>query len=652
MKPKNQPLQASNKVFKKVPASLAVGKTPSLKEPHLIGNWILWLEQRPDEGGRTTVLFRPWNRNDLKPQELTPAPRNLRSNVHGYGGGLIATIAEENNLILAWSETPDGSVWTQTWEGLNKEVKEDLLWLTPKTPAIRISKQGTFSLADGLIDSVRQIWIGVMEKDGQDFLVSLSLKKAEQKPKIIYKPRDFIGYATLSPNGRKIAWVEWEQNSMPWDASQLWLGELTDSGNIIKQSLIAGHKDSRKVSIFQPYWLSNDELVASEDSNGWWNIIKANICPGENIIVIRDWQIDAETAMPQWVYGMRTISSIGPNLLVAFCKNARWSLNLLKSNGDIQRIDQPFDDISGISAQNDGKIFAIASNSLSNTGLLEIDIKKQSWRHYAGIKSILNKEAISIAEPFWFKGYNQQKTHAWYYPPKTKTEQLPPLLVKSHSGPTSMASTGLHLGIQFWTSRGWAVVDVNYGGSTGFGRKYRERLLGRWGEVDVQDCSLAAKALIKAGKVDSKRIAIEGGSAGGYTTLACLCFTDIFKVGACRYAVSDLTSMANNTHRFEARYLDSLIGDWHSHKERYKALSPLFNSEKISCPVIFFQGMKDKVVPAEHCSKMAAALSKNNIPTEIYMFKEEGHGFKDGKTQIKVLNETERFFRQHLNIQI
>jgi dipeptidyl aminopeptidase/acylaminoacyl peptidase len=213
-----------------------------------------------------------------------------------------------------------------------------------------------------------------------------------------------------------------------------------------------------------------------------------------------------------------------------------------------------------------------------------------------------------------------------------------------------MASCGLNLGIQFWTSRGWGVVDVNYGGSTGFGRTYRERLRGGWGEQDVKDCAEAARALVDCGKADSTRIAIEGGSAGGFTTLACLCFTDVFRVGACRYAVSDLSAMAEDTHRFEARYLDSLVGSWPEQRQLYENRSPLLHANRIQCPVIFFQGLQDKVVPPEQTERMAAALRSKGIPVEVHIFEQEGHGFRDSAAKIKVLEATEHFFRIHLKL--
>lgn len=277
--------------------------------------------------------------------------------------------------------------------------------------------------------------------------------------------------------------------------------------------------------------------------------------------------------MPQWIYGMSTTAWDGNAVLAAVCEQGRWHLDRLGTDGTVTMVEQPFDDLAGLRAR-DGRAVAIASHGGAGMGLLELDLASGEWSHTQASPAVFPAAQISHAEALWFEGAGGQRTHAWYYPPMTGQTSPAPLLVKGHSGPTAMARTGLNLGIQFWTSRGWGVVDVNYGGSTGFGRAYRDRLQGGWGAVDVEDCAAAAKALIARGKANPDQIAMEGGSAGGFTTLACLCFTDIFRAGACRYAVSDLKTMASDTHRFEARYLDGLVGPWPQAQQRYERRSP------------------------------------------------------------------------------
>jgi dipeptidyl aminopeptidase/acylaminoacyl peptidase len=282
---------------------------------------------------------------------------------------------------------------------------------------------------------------------------------------------------------------------------------------------------------------------------------------------------------------------------------------------------------------------------------LELEIASGLWQHTPAAPSPLDPAAISQPQELWFPGHGDHPTHAWYYPPCHGGNPEAPLLVKGHSGPTGMARTGLSLGIQFWTSRGWGVVDVNYGGSTGFGRAYRERLDGQWGVVDVADCAAAAQAVVAQGFASANRIAIEGGSAGGFTALAALCFTDVFRAGASRYGVADLDALAKETHRFEARYLDGLIGPWPAAQATYTARSPLEHAEQIRCPVIFFQGLDDKVVPPAQTEAMAKALRKQAIPVEVHLFPGEGHGFKNSETQIQVLESTEAFFAKHFGLQ-
>ena len=624
---------------------LAVGNLPGIKEAQLLKGpdshiWLLWLEQRPQEEGRTTALIRPFGKTNQLPQELTPNPINLRSGVHGYGGGVIATAIKEEILLMTWID--NGCIWRQNWQ--LPEIPR--ISLQPLEAPIRLSCPGDWDLANGLLDLRRQCWIGVREINGKDQLVSVKLNENDLEPDLLHQPADFAGYACLSVDGNQLAWVEWQQPDMPWESSQLFCSELSEQNVLSKPILLAGGEG---VSVFQPQWLPNGELLVTEDSSGWWNLMirhphEAN---WENL-----WPMEAETAMPQWVYGMSTTAWDGNYIIAATCANGSWSLKRLGLDGHVETIDQPFNEFTGLQAL-EGRAVAVASSDSICKGLLEMDFREKNQPqliHSPAVNLQPLSQNLSKAEPIWFAGYENKLTHAWYYPPKDTISRTAPLLVKSHSGPTGMAYRGLSLPIQYWTSRGWAVVDVNYGGSTGFGREYRERLKGGWGIVDVADCAGAARYLIEEGKVDPKKIAIEGGSAGGFTTLSCLCFTDIFSVGACRYAVSDLTDLVKNTHRFETHYLDSLIGEWPKQKNIYTKRSPLNHVEKINCPVIFFQGLQDKVVPPHQTEVIANALRKNGVPVEVRIFKKEGHGFRDRKTQIEVLEQTETFFRHHLEL--
>ena len=627
-------------------AQTAVGRLPGLKEPQLVQGpdnvlWLIWLEQLRAEKGRTTAIMRRFGEPTSPQIELTPIPINLRSRVHDYGGGVLTTASDDQHLHLVWINA--GCLWQQRFCWGTADPRQNL----PKadTPPQRLTCPGPWELADGLLNLQHHQWIGIREQQGKDELVSVDLQRTDQEPALLHQPADFAGYAALNPAGNRLAWVEWEQPSMPWDSSSLWCAELTKTGQLINPSQRAG---GHGVSVFQPQWLPDGRIVVAEDSSGWWNLMLGDLATDS---WERPWPMAAETAMPQWIYGMSTTAWDGERLLAATCSDGTWTLQRLGLDGTVLKLEQPFDDLAGLRACN-GRAVAIASNSSYGAGLLELDLRPltTTWSHTPAVPALLPDEAISVAQPLWFEGHQQQRTHAWYYPPIGAGDGPAPLLVKSHSGPTAMARRGLSLAIQYWTSRGWGVVDVNYGGSTGFGRAYRERLNQGWGVVDVADCATAAQALIASGHAHPDQVAIEGGSAGGFTTLAALCFTDVFRAGACRYAVCDLTAMATDTHRFEARYLDGLVGAWPEERSIYNERSPLQHTGRIRCPVLFFQGLQDKVVPAEQTERMAAALRHNGITVEVRLFDDEGHGFRNQATQIKVLEDTEAFFRLHLGL--
>ena len=634
-------------------AEKVYGASPILKEPRIIGNWVLWLEQRPNESGRTTALIRPWKNKDLPPQELTPYPIDLRTKFHGYGGAPLVATQTGSDLLLTWIDNSDQGLWKSSWSFDNKDELKLSFKLTPKIEPICLSKKHNYSLAGGVIDLKKNIWIGLLESHQGDYIVSFSLNKIDQTPKVIYSSKGFLGYLSLNAKDRKLAWIEWNKNLMPWDSNELKLAifnEQEDLENIIvfnSQYL----KLKKEISFFNPVWSQKGDLYVAEDSSGWWNITKIiSDTNNESITISQNkWQIQAEIAFPQWVLGMSSFACVGDDVVGAFTKGGIWSLGLFQKNGSIRIIDQPFNDFSGLNSYKK-RLVAITSNSVISEGIFEIDLLDNLWEHTPATSFNLDTKKISIGESFWFIGSNDKKVHAWYYPPLNSQIQPPPLLVKSHSGPTGMARCGLDLEVQFWTSRGWAVVDVNYGGSTGFGREYRERLRGEWGVVDVHDCAKAAKELIASGKANKDRIAIIGSSASGFTALGCLLSTDIFNIGACKYAVTDLLSMANSTHRFEEFYLDYLIGNIETDFINYKTRSPINNVNKINVPLILFHGLKDKVVSFKDSNAIKNKLSKREIPVEIHLFDQEGHGFKDGKIKVQVLKDTEAFFRKYLTV--
>ena len=629
----------------------AVGKVPALKEPQLLPGpkdecWLLWQEQRPNEQGRTTALIRPFGRPDRPSTELTPAPMNLRSRVHDYGGGALAADVQGDSLLLVWVESSDRCLWQQRWHLPSQTKSRSHTSATPQPieAPIRLTAPTDALYADGLLDLPRNRWIGVRECDGVDQLVSVALNACDQTPQLLHQPRDFAGYACLSPSGEQLAWVEWQQPEMPWDRSELWWASFQPDGGLKEPVRIAGGDG---ISVFQPQWLPDDSLLVAEDSSGWWNLMLRDPIGGS---WRHPWPMAAETAMPQWIYGMSTSAWDGKRVLAAVCANGRWQLKRLGLDGSITTVEQPFDDLAYVRAMN-GCAIAVASNSTSSAGLLELEFRSEAltrFHHSPGGSVPLEPQTISIAEALWFEGSGGERTHAWYYPPVGTEASCAPLLVKGHSGPTAMARRGLNLAIQYWTSAAGA-VDVVAAPPASVG--LTETAQRGWGHVDVEDCAAAARALIAAGRAHPEQIAIEGGSAGGFTALACLCFTDVFRVGACRYAVCDLTAMAEDTHRFEARYLDRLVGHWPEQRAMYEARSPLQHADRIRCPVLFFQGLQDKVVSPAQTERMADALRANGVPVQVRLFETEGHGFRDSNVQIQVLEETETFFRQTLKLQ-
>ena len=413
----------------------AVGRLPGLKEPRLLKGsdqrlWLLWLEQRPQERGRTTALIRPFADSAAKPVELTPAPINLRSRVHDYGGGVLTAAIENGQLLLVWIAS--GCLWQQHWHlpdssGAAAAVMEPL----------RLTLPGQWDLADGLLDLRRRRWLGIREMAGRDQLVQVSLDSSDQEPQLLHQPADFAGYAVLSADGGQLAWVEWQQPAMPWDSSRVWWSPLSETGELAAPCSLAG---GDATAVFQPQWLPDGRLLVAEDSSGWWNLMLQQ--PGATTWE-RPWPMAAETAMPQWIYGMSTTAWDGEHLLAAVCSEGRWQLKRLRLDGRIEAVNQPFDDLAGLAAL-EGRAVAVASNSRTGAGLLELDLRQQAaepWIHTSAVPAVLAPAAISVAEPIWFAGHNGQRTHAWYYPPSDGSSGAAPLLVKSHYPDIGNAST-------------------------------------------------------------------------------------------------------------------------------------------------------------------------------------------------------------------
>jgi dipeptidyl aminopeptidase/acylaminoacyl peptidase len=430
---------------------------------------------------------------------------------------------------------------------------------------------------------------------------------------------------------------------MPWDGTELWHAEFIPEGQLANIRKASGGPGE---SIFQPEWSPEGILHYMSDRSGWWNLYSER-GPLKSLKTM-----EAEFGLPQWVFGLSRYGFLsGGRIACIYSEDGLDQAAILNtSTGALETCSLPYTSYSDIRTDGDCGVFLIAASASVAPEIVALDVRDGSRRVVKSSTSLsFNAEDLSVPEPIQYPTGDGRKAHALYYPPRNSKyngppEEKPPLVVMSHGGPTSAATSSLRLSHQFWTSRGFAVVDVNYGGSSGYGREYRERLKGAWGIVDVEDCIQAARYLAERGDVDLKRMAIRGGSAGGYTTLCALVFHNVFAAGASHFGVGDLAALALDTHKFESRYLDKLIGPYPEAAEVYRQRSPIHFADRISCPVILFQGLDDKVVPPAQAETFVAALEAKGLPCEYLSFANEGHGFRQAATIRRVADAELQFY--------
>ena len=451
------------------------------------------------------------------------------------------------------------------------------------------------------------------------------------------EPQDLLQQRT-----GELAWLTWDHPRMPWDGTELWVGDLQPDGSVTDPRPVAGGRDE---SIFQPEWSPSCQLHFASDRTGWWNLYRLE---GDEPRPLAP--MEAEFGVPQWVFGLSRYTFLPDGSIAClYARDGFEHLALLRAGEPLQRLDLPYTTYSGVHSSGDTLVFTAASPTEA-AAVIRMDLRTQK-REVLGRSMSHDFDAsyLSRPRPITFPTENGKATaYALYYPPHNKDYtgalgEKPPLIVASHGGPTAMTTAQLSLEIQFWTSRGFGYVDVNYGGSTGYGRPYRERLKGNWGIVDTEDCINAARYLAEQGEVDGQRLAIRGGSAGGYTTLCALVFHDDFAAGASYYGVADCEALATDTHKFESRYLDGLIGPYPEARDVYRKRSPIHYAEELSCPVILFQGLEDRVVPPAQAEEMASALRAKGLPFAYLAFEGEQHGFRKAETIQRTL-EAELYF--------
>ncbi|AFZ14294.1 peptidase S9, prolyl oligopeptidase active site region [Crinalium epipsammum PCC 9333] len=593
-----------------ITSDLIVSATIGLGPVVLDGDDIYWIEMRPQEGGRN-VLVRRTPDNQLA--DVTVAPFNVRTRVNEYGGGSFFV----NKSTVYFCNFADQHLYRQTLNAEPQQLSQG-------------QSGGDLRYADMIIDPVRDRLICVREDntggghEPVNTLVSISLPDGNTQ--ILISGSEFYSSPRLSPDGTKLAWLSWNHPNMPWNGTELWVSEITADGSLNTPQLVAGGIDE---SIFQPEWSPDNILYFVSDRTGWWNFYRWQNGNTELLC-----EMQAEFGLPQWVFGMSTYGFDANRIICTYTQNGIWYLaSLDTTTKQLQQIETPYTEISSLKTA-PGRVVFSAASPTESTAIVELNLSSgelQVLRRSSEME--IDPGYISQPQPIEFPTENGLTAYAFFYPPKNQdynapAGEKPPVLVKSHGGPTAATSSQLNLKIQYWTSRGFAFLDVNYGGSTGYGREYHQRLDGKWGIVDVDDCANAARYLANQGLVDGERMAIAGGSAGGYTTLCALTFRDVFKAGASYYGVSDLEALAKDTHKFEARYLDRLIGAYPERQDIYIERSPIHFTDKLSCPVIFFQGLEDKVVPPNQAEMMVEALKAKGLPVAYVPFEGEQHGFR------------------------
>jgi dipeptidyl aminopeptidase/acylaminoacyl peptidase len=595
-----------------VAASMIADTAISLAGIHVDGDTLYWLEGRPAEGGRV-VLVRQSNGGGI---DVTPAPYSVRSRVHEYGGGAVLVSGGDVFFV----NFADQRIYRQVAGGVPEAVTAD----------------SGDRFADMCHDRARDRLICVRERHTEDgvenALVAVSLVDGAVAE--LVTGHDFVSNPRLSPDGRWLAWLSWELPDMPWDATSLWVAELDAGGRPGDPVRVAGGEGE---SVFQPEWRPDGSLVFVSDPTDWWNLYAWD---GGNVAALAP--LEAEFGLPQWVFGMRTYD-IGPNggIVCAWSQDGRWRLGFLDGTGLVET-DVPYDDISGVRVVG-GRVAFVAASPRAPAAIVLFDPADGSLevvrRSFTGD---IDPDSVSAPREISFPTTDGAMAHGFHYPPRNADfagpeAERPPLIVRGHGGPTGATSPSFSLGIQYWTSRGFAVLDVNYRGSTGFGRSYREALYGAWGVADVDDMVAGAEYLVAQGAVDPARLAIRGGSAGGYTTLAALAFRDTFSAGASLYGIGDLMTLARDTHKFESRYLDRLIGPLPEAEAVYRKRSPINHVDGLDCPVIFLQGDEDQVVPPNQAEAMVAALDAKGIPVAYVLFEGEGHGFRKAENVCRAL---------------
>jgi len=606
-----------------ISAQMLVAKSVRFGDLSIDGRDVYWSELRPEEQGRCVIVHRS---PDGSIADVLPPPFSARTTANEYGGG--AFLAAEG--VIYFSNYADQRIWR----------------IRPGEQPRPLTSEGKLRFADYVLDATHHRLIAVCEdhilsdEEPPNRIVAVDLATGAVTP--LAECADFYSTPVVNPDGTHLAWLEWNHPNMPWDDTALYAAPIYADGSLGPARRVAGDAEE---SIFQPAWSPGGELYFVSDRTNWWNLYVDRDDHAAKVMAM-----EAEFGAPQWVFGTRTYGFLSDGQIVArYTQGGRWRMAAINPDAhELRDLGVSHSSIGAIAVGGD-LVLATVSSATEAEAVALVDPKD-------GAVTVLRKSSpvaadpdfTSVAESIEFPTTGGKTAHAFYYPPMNRdfrgpAGELPPLIIMIHGGPTSATSGSFRLATQYWTSRGFAVCDVNYGGSTGFGREYRNRLRDNWGVVDVDDATNAALHLAKLGKVDRNKLLIRGGSAGGYTTLAALAFGDAFRAGASLYGISDLALMAEDTHKFESRYLDRLVGKYPEKKSRYEARSPIHHLAKFTEPVLLLQGLEDKVVPPNQAELVLGSLKSRGIPVAYVPFPGEQHGFRKAENIIRA-QEAELYF--------
>lgn len=627
-----------------IDAAATVAGGVRLGGPSVRGSEIFWSESRPEEGGRTVVV----RSSSGETTDLLDDPYSARSQVHEYGGGAW-WLGESDLFFVNWD---DQRIYRVDTSGAGKSKPKAL---TPEPPSPK-----AWRFADGCVTPDGQMIICVLEDhtvegEPSNSLVAVPLKgKPRFDPvtvnnQIEENPPDFVSTPRVSPDGRWLSWIRWNHPNMPWDSTELCVAPLWEGGRLGQITVIAG--STVPEAVHGSNWLANGSLVYSSDVNGWWNLYKW--APQTSVPTALTNLDSAEIGAPSWGFGTQRWVEIGDSgrLAAALTHKAADRLVVVEVDGSVGVVPTEFTAISGLAAtETDAVMVAAGSKALPAVVGVTADLDAGHTFYREAPDSGLTPDAVSQPESMHFL-INNRRSQMFFYPPVNPEalgpdEELPPLIVIGHGGPTAHSEPVLNLRTQFWTSRGFAVADVNYGGSTGFGKAYRRLLNDAWGIVDVQDCIAAAEHLAKEGLVDANRMAIRGSSAGGLTVLRALQTSSVFSAGVSLYGVADLTALVADTHKFESRYCDGLIGTYPDEAEIYTHRSPIHYAGDIEAPLLVMQGDEDKVVPPSQSEAIVAAVAANGLPHAYLVFEGEQHGFRKTESLIRAQESELSFYAQ------